>query len=68
MGTVNSKEFTNFRGTLSAKGLASASFNVPPNLLIASGLTVHHAYVVYDASGKFYMASSTWRATPCRSC
>jgi hypothetical protein len=58
MGTVNGKEFTKFRGTLDANGLATASFNVPANLPLPSGFTFHHAYVVYDASGKFYMASN----------
>ena len=36
----------------------TASFNVPANLPVGSGFTFHHAYVVYDASGKFYMASN----------
>ena len=56
MGAVNGKEFTNFRGTLDANGLAKASFNLPAN--IPFGFTFHHAYVVYDASGRFYMASN----------
>ena len=58
MGAVNGKEFTNFRGTLDANGLANASFNVPANLPFPAGFTFHHAYVVYDASGRFYMASN----------
>ena len=41
-----------------ANGLATASFNVPANLPVPSGLTFHHAYVVYDATGKFHMASN----------
>ena len=45
-------------GPLGTDGLAFASFNVPPNLPVALGFTFHHAYVVYDASGKFYMASN----------
>ena len=58
MGAVNGKEFTKFRGTLDANGLAAASFNVPPNLPFPPGFTFHHAYVVYDATGRFYMASN----------
>ncbi len=58
MAAVNTTVFTNFKGTLDANGLATASFNVPPNLPFPPGFTFHHAYVVYDASGKFYMASN----------
>ena len=58
MGAVNGKEFTKFRGTLDANGLATASFNVPANLPLPSGFRFYHAYVVYDASGKIYMASN----------
>ena len=50
--------FVKFRGTLDSKGEATASFNVPANLPVLSGFTFHHAYVVYDASGTFYMASN----------
>ena len=57
MAHVNTTAFTKFRGTLDANGLATASFNVPANLPVASGFTFHHAYVVYDASGIF-MASN----------
>jgi hypothetical protein len=52
---VNTTVYTKFRGTLDANGLATASFNVP---VIPAGGTLYHAYVVYDASGKFYMASN----------
>ena len=55
MGAVNGKEFNKFRGTLDANGLASASLNVPA---LPFGFSFHHAYVVYDASGKIYMASN----------
>ena len=40
MGAVNGKEFTNFRGTLDANGLAIASFNVPSQLAAAAGIHV----------------------------
>jgi hypothetical protein len=55
---VNTTAFTKFMGTLDANGLATASFNVPANVQAPSGFTFHHAYVVYDASGKLYMASN----------
>ena len=57
MAAVNTTVFTNFKGTLDANGLAEASFNVPPNLVLPAGLTLHHAYAVYDANVK-YMASN----------
>ena len=57
--SVNTSVFTNFQGTLDANGLATALFNVPGNLSIpSSGLTLHHAYVVYNTSGTFHMASN----------
>ena len=58
MSAVNSTVFTRFKGTLDVNGLATASFNVPANLPVTSGFTFHHAYVVYDASRQFYMASN----------
>jgi hypothetical protein len=58
MGAVNTTVFAKFRGTLDGNGLATASFRVPSNLPLPAGFTFHHAYVVYDASGKFYMASN----------
>jgi hypothetical protein len=58
MGAVNTTVFTTFKGTLDANGFATASFNVPANLPLPPGFTFDHAYVVYDASGKFYMASN----------
>ena len=57
-GLVNTPVFMNFKGTLDSNGLATASFNVPANLPLSSGFTFHNAYVVYDASGKLYMASN----------
>ncbi len=50
--------FTAFRGVLDKNGEATASFNVPsasPASLL--GMTLHHAYVVYDKNG-IYMASN----------
>ena len=48
----------NFRGTLNGNGEATASFNVPAGLPPLLGFTLHHAYVVFDNTGKFYMASN----------
>jgi hypothetical protein len=58
MANVNTTVFTKFRGSLDANGLATASFVVPANLPLPAGFTFHHAYVVYDASGRLYMASN----------
>jgi hypothetical protein len=58
LSAVNTTVFTNFRGKLDANGRASASFNLPANVPLPSGFTFHHAYVVYDASGKIHMASN----------
>jgi hypothetical protein len=58
MASVNTTAFTKFRGTLDANGLATASFVVPANLSVPAGFAFHHAYVVYDASGRFYMAGN----------
>ncbi len=58
MASVNTSVFANFRSTLDANGLATASLNIPGNLSVpSSGLTLHHAYVVYGTSG-FHMASN----------
>jgi hypothetical protein len=58
MGAVNTTVFTKFKGTLDSNDLATASFNVPTNLPVVPGFTFHHAYVVYDASRKFHLASN----------
>ena len=50
--------FKGFWGRLDANGLATASFIVPANLPVRPGFTFYHAYVVYDTSGKLYMASN----------
>ena len=50
--------FTNFNGTLNSNGEATASFNVPANLPTLPSFTLHHAYIVFDGSGKIYMASN----------
>ena len=58
MVNVNSTVWTKFKGSLDSNGLATALFKVPANLPLPSGFTFHHAYVVYDASGKLFMASN----------
>jgi hypothetical protein len=58
MGAVNSKEFTNFRGTLDANGLATASFNVPAKMPFPLGYTLFHAYVLYDARGIYFASNA----------
>ncbi len=58
LGTGNSKEFTNFKGTLSATGTATASLNIPKGLQIPTGFKLYHGYVVYDTVGKIFTASN----------
>ena len=60
---LNDPVFANFMGTLNAIGQASASFNVPAMVSLPVGTTFHHAYIVYDASGRLYMVSN---AVPAR--
>lgn len=50
----------NFRGTLGVNGKAAGKFTLPPNVVNAA-FTLHHAFVVFDASGRFFCASN---ATP----
>ncbi len=64
VANANTAVFTKFRGTLDAEGVATASLNLPANLPLPPGFTFHHAHVVYDASGRIYMASN---AVPLRS-
>jgi len=55
----NSQYLVKTKGTLNAAGTAVASFIVPPlKNTGAIGLVFHHAYLVYDASNNFYMASN----------
>ncbi len=58
LGSAVAPMFVRFQGTLDSKGEATASFNVPAGLPSMTGFTLHHAYLVFDASGKFYMASN----------
>jgi len=56
---ANGKEFTNFKGTLSATGTATASLNVPTGLGIPKGFKFYHAYVVYDGTtGQVFTSSN----------
>ena len=47
-----------FRGGLDASGRASASFVLPGGLVNGS-VTLYHAYVVFDSTGRFYCASNS---------
>lgn len=58
IGNANTPLLKSTRGQLDANGGATASFNVPANAPAVAGFTLHHAYVVYDANGAFYMASN----------
>ena len=54
----NSREFTGFKGVLSATGTATASLNVPRGLP-AIPTTLHHAFVVYDGmTNQIFTASN----------
>jgi hypothetical protein len=59
IGFANSVNLPNTRGALDGAGKAQASLIVPvindPN---AVGMKFHHAYLTYDASGNYYMASN----------
>ena len=48
----------NSRGTLDVSGQATASLNVPKGLPLPPNLTLHHAYLVFDAQGKWHMVSN----------
>jgi Galactose oxidase, central domain len=55
----NSKELRNFKGTLDAKGLATATLTVPANLPFLPGFKLYHAYVVYDGTtGQIFTSSN----------
>ena len=57
--SANSTLLKSFRGTLNANGRATAVLTVPtgqPTSL--AGLTLHHAFVVYNSSSVFFMASN----------
>ncbi len=56
MANTNSSVFQGFRGKLDATGTGTATLNVPKASV--SFLTLYHAYVVFDASGKIHMASN----------
>ena len=59
IGLANSPVLINTKGTLDASGKAKAQIKGGPvNLSSAIGLVLYHAYLVYDASNNFYMASN----------
>ena len=63
---ANSKHYRYFRGFLDADGMADAAFYIArgslPSLV---GVTVHHAFLVYDARG-VYLASNAVPVTLAR--
>jgi hypothetical protein len=59
IGAVNSKAFTNFRGTFRATGNATALLNIPAKLPIPIGFKLYHGYVLYDGTtGQVYASSN----------
>ena len=48
----------NTRSKLDANGRGTAVLNVPKGLPIPLNLTLHHAYLVYDAQGRWHMVSN----------
>ena len=58
IGHGNSSLLLRTRGTLDANGRATAGIRIPSGLpSSAASLTLHHAYVVFDAQGRLYSAS-----------
>ncbi|MEE9128279.1 MAG: kelch repeat-containing protein [Planctomycetota bacterium] len=57
MANTNSSVFQGFRGKLDVTGTGTATLNVPKTPAV-SFLTLYHAYLVFDASGKIHMASN----------
>jgi hypothetical protein len=56
---ANSPVLVNTKGTLDVSGKAKAQIKGGPvNAPSAIGLVLYHAYLVYDASNNFYMASN----------
>ncbi len=56
---ANTPVLVNTKGTLDASGQAKAQIKGGPvNAPSAIGLVLYHAYLVYDASFNFYMASN----------
>ena len=58
IAAANSTVLTNTMGTLDGSGWGSASFNMPKTVSAAIGLKLYHAYLVYDPSYYFHMASA----------
>jgi hypothetical protein len=62
MGLANTPVFAKFRGTLDAKGSATASLNVPANQPIPIGIKLYHACVVFTGP-QFLSASNPVQVT-----
>jgi hypothetical protein len=64
LALANTGPFTGYRGVLGQNGVAKAALKLPtgyndPN---AIGVSIYHAYVVYDTSNNFYLASNPTQA------
>lgn len=57
VGSALPPVYVNFKGSLDSSGEATAAINVPA-LPSVAGVTLHHAYLVYDAAGVFHLASN----------
>ena len=58
IGFPNTNILMNSRAKLDASGQGTASLNVPKGLPLPLNLTLHHAYLVFDAQGKWHMVSN----------
>ncbi|MGE3171293.1 MAG: metallophosphoesterase [Planctomycetota bacterium] len=58
-GLINSPVYPNSLGQLDAAGRASAAFVLPPNALPGgAGLSVYHAFAVWDANGPLAVSNA----------
>ena len=57
IASPNVAPLTTFRGPLDASGKGTGVFTLPPAVLTAT-FDLHHAFVVFDASGTFHCASN----------
>ncbi len=59
MAMTNTVAFSKTRGVLDSAGKAAATINLgPASVPSAIGLVMHHAYVVFDGSGRIHVASN----------
>ncbi len=55
---ANTAVLINTRGKLNGTGRGAAFLKVPKGLQLRFSTTLHHAYLVYDAQGKWHMVSN----------